>query len=68
MTRILIAMLRVYKRTLSRWLPPACRFSPSCSEYAALALGKHGLVRGGALSAWRLLRCQPFGAGGIDIP
>jgi putative membrane protein insertion efficiency factor len=68
MSRLLIALLGLYKRTVSRWLPPACRFSPTCSEYAALALGKYGFWRGSALAAWRLLRCQPFAAGGIDIP
>ena len=68
MTRLLIALLGFYKRRLSPLLPRSCRFSPTCSEYARLALQKHGLWRGSALAAWRLLRCQPFAAGGIDIP
>jgi len=67
-TRLLIALLGFYKRRLSPLLPRSCRFSPTCSEYARLALQKHGLWRGSALAAWRLLRCQPFAAGGIDIP
>jgi len=67
-TRLLIALLRFYKRRLSPLLPPSCRFSPTCSEYAQLALQKHGLWRGSALAIWRLLRCQPFAVGGIDIP
>lgn len=62
------AALAVYKRTISPLLPRSCRFSPTCSEYARLAILKHGLVRGSALAAWRLLRCQPLGAGGIDLP
>jgi putative membrane protein insertion efficiency factor len=67
-TRLLIALLGVYKRRLSPLLPRSCRFSPTCSEYARLALQKHGLWRGSALATWRLLRCQPFAAGGIDLP
>lgn len=68
MTRLLVALLGVYKRRVSPLLPRACRFSPTCSEYARLALLKHGFWRGGALATWRLLRCQPFHPGGIDLP
>jgi len=68
MRRLLIGALGAYKRFVSPLLPPACRFSPSCSEYARLALVKHGLARGSALALWRLARCQPFGLGGIDLP
>lgn len=63
-----VALLGAYKRWLSPLLPRSCRFAPTCSEYAVLALRKHGFWRGGALAAWRLCRCQPFGAGGIDLP
>lgn len=62
------AALAGYKRVISPLLPRSCRFSPTCSEYARLAILKHGLVRGGALALWRLLRCQPLAAGGIDLP
>ncbi len=68
MTRLLIALLAGYKRWLSPLLPPACRFSPTCSEYARLSLIEQGLWRGSLAAAGRLLRCQPFGAGGIDLP
>jgi putative membrane protein insertion efficiency factor len=67
-TRLLVALLGVYKRRVSPLLPRACRFSPTCSEYARLALLKHGFWRGGLLAAGRLLRCQPFHPGGIDLP
>ena len=68
MIRLLVALLGVYKRRVSPLLPRACRFSPTCSEYARLALLKHGFWRGSALAIWRLLRCQPFHPGGIDLP
>lgn len=68
MIRPLIALLDLYKRRISPLLPPACRFAPTCSEYARLALIKHGFWRGGALAALRLLRCQPLHPGGIDLP
>jgi uncharacterized protein len=61
-----IAVIRVYQRTVSRVLPPTCRFSPSCSEYMALAIERHGLVRGTWLGVWRILRCNPFCTGGDD--
>ena len=58
--------LRGYKRVISPLLPPACRFHPTCSVYAAEAFERHGLVHGARLAAWRLLRCQPWSAGGFD--
>jgi len=67
-TRPLVLLLEVYKRRISPLLPPSCRFTPTCSEYARLALLKHGLARGLTLTAWRLLRCQPFHPGGVDLP
>ncbi|HEX3531448.1 MAG TPA: membrane protein insertion efficiency factor YidD [Thermoanaerobaculia bacterium] len=68
MTRPLVALLEVYKRRISPLLPPSCRFTPTCSEYARLALLKHGLAHGLTLTAWRLLRCQPLHPGGVDLP
>lgn len=68
MIRPLVALLDVYKRRVSPLLPPSCRFTPTCSEYARLALLKHGLARGLTLAAWRLLRCQPLHPGGVDLP
>jgi putative membrane protein insertion efficiency factor len=70
MTRILLAILAFYRRWLSPALhslgPGGCRFVPTCSEYAATAIATHGPVRGGVLAVWRLLRCHPFGRGGLD--
>jgi putative membrane protein insertion efficiency factor len=68
MSRLVAALLAAYKRWISPLLPPACRFSPTCSEYARLAVLKHGLWRGCALGAGRLLRCHPLHPGGIDLP
>ena len=58
--------LTQYKRWISPLLPPACRSVPSCSEYAAEAVARYGLLRGGALAAWRLVRCNPLVKGGYD--
>jgi len=68
MTRLMVALLAAYKRWVSPFLPRSCRFSPTCSEYARLALVKYGLWRGSMRAAGRVLRCQPFHPGGIDLP
>lgn len=65
-TRVLLLLVRGYRRLVSPVLPPACRFYPSCSAYAATALERHGPVRGLWLSARRLARCHPFHPGGVD--
>lgn len=62
----LVGAIRLYQRTLSKLLPPACRFVPSCSEYAAQAIERYGAARGSALAAKRLLRCHPWHPGGAD--
>ncbi|MBN1865397.1 MAG: membrane protein insertion efficiency factor YidD [Victivallales bacterium] len=61
-----IKIVRLYKRLVSPWLPPACRFVPTCSEYAERAFETHGFLGGTRLTVWRLLRCQPFCKGGFD--
>lgn len=66
MRSLLIGIVRGYRLLLSPWLGSACRFSPTCSLYAIEALERHGAWRGGALSAWRLMRCGPWCAGGHD--
>ena len=65
---LLVTIIRVYQRFLSPFLPPACRFYPSCSEYAVQAITAYGVVHGLIKAAWRLLRCQPFSRGGVDFP
>jgi len=59
-------LLRAYKWAVSPMLQPACRYVPTCSEYAMEAVERYGVVRGGAIGAWRLLRCHPFAKGGLD--
>lgn len=66
--RVAVALLRGYKRWLSPLLPVACRFTPTCSEYARLAILKYGLWRGALRAAGRILRCNPFHPGGVDHP
>jgi len=65
-TRFGIQIVRLYKLVVSPWLPPACRFTPTCSEYAIDALAEYGLLRGTRLAIGRLLRCHPLRAGGFD--
>ena len=64
--RIVVAALHAYKRYLSPLLPPACRFQPTCSEYAAEAVAHHGVARGLWLATRRLARCHPLSRGGFD--
>jgi putative membrane protein insertion efficiency factor len=61
-----IGTLRLYKRFISPVLPPACRFAPTCSEYAAESIEKHGILRGGTLAVRRIARCGPWSPGGYD--
>jgi putative membrane protein insertion efficiency factor len=63
---VLIGLIRLYQFTVSGWLGGQCRFYPSCSNYAAEAIARHGALRGVALATWRLARCGPFTAGGVD--
>ena len=64
--RVLALPIIAYRRWISPVLPARCRFHPSCSAYALEALAIHGVWRGLGLTAWRLLRCQPFHPGGYD--
>lgn len=60
MKRVLLALIRWYRRDISPNTPPSCRFLPTCSAYALEAVEVHGAVKGGLLSVWRVLRCHPF--------
>ncbi len=64
--KLVIGALRGYKWAISPMLLPACRYVPTCSEYAIEAVEQHGVVRGSLMAAGRLLRCHPFVRGGVD--
>jgi putative membrane protein insertion efficiency factor len=66
MKYIFIFLIRIYQLTLSRLMPPSCRFYPSCSQYGLEAFQKHGVFKGGWLTMKRVARCQPFNPGGYD--
>lgn len=61
-----VAVIRLYQVTLSPFMPPICRFTPSCSDYALEALQTRGPVAGVFLGGWRVIRCNPFCRGGFD--
>lgn len=63
---VLLAAIRTYQLTLSGWLGGQCRFSPTCSRYAEEAIRSLGAMRGSFLATRRVLRCNPFGRGGLD--
>jgi uncharacterized protein len=64
--RVVVGLLRLYQRVVSPMYGPTCRFYPSCSQYALVAVERHGVLRGTRLAAWRLLRCNPWNPGGVD--
>lgn len=66
MRRVLTGMIRFYQKHISLSLPRTCKYYPTCSQYAVEAIKKHGPIKGLGLSAWRLLRCNPFSRGGYD--
>jgi len=66
MSKLVIGLIRFYQRTLSRALPPSCRFTPTCSEYAVQAIEAHGLLKGGWMGVKRICRCHPWSEGGED--
>ncbi|MCQ4163683.1 membrane protein insertion efficiency factor YidD [Tahibacter sp. P2K] len=66
MSRLILYLLGLYKRWLSPLFGARCRYHPSCSDYARVAVARHGAARGSLLAAWRLLRCNPASRGGFD--
>ena len=66
--RALVGLVRFYQLAISPHFPSSCRFTPTCSQYAILALREYGAVRGSILAGWRILRCNPWGGHGYDPP
>lgn len=66
MRAVIVWLIRAYQLLISPWLPTACRFNPTCSEYALLAIRRFGVAKGSRLAAARLLRCRPFGEHGYN--
>lgn len=59
-------LIRAYKVFLSPILPPSCKYHPTCAAYGYEAIARYGIFRGGGLTVWRILRCNPFSKGGVD--
>jgi putative membrane protein insertion efficiency factor len=66
MRTMCVAVIAAYRFCISPWLGPACRFEPTCSKYACDAINHFGVMKGGGLAIWRLLKCHPLHPGGYD--
>ena len=68
MKRLVIFLIELYQKFISPLTPNKCRYYPTCSNYAVMAIEKYGLIKGGAKALYRVLRCNPFSKGGVDYP
>ena len=66
MKYLLLGLIRLYQWTISPLLGPVCKYYPSCSHYGYQAIALHGAIKGTCLTVWRILRCNPWSAGGVD--
>ena len=66
MKRLLLMLIRFYRKALSPYLPASCRYQPTCSQYTLTAIERFGALRGSWMGFWRILRCNPFSKGGYD--
>ena len=66
MKKIFLKLIRFYQRNISVHTPPACRYQPTCSQYMIDAVTKYGVIKGGLMGIWRIMRCNPFSKGGYD--
>ncbi|WP_076556905.1 membrane protein insertion efficiency factor YidD [Salimicrobium flavidum] len=67
MTKLMIGLIRFYRKGISPFTPPTCRFYPTCSEYGLVAFQTHGFLKGMVLTGKRILKCHPFHPGGVDV-
>ena len=65
--QLVLGLIEIYRVAVSPWLPRACRFVPTCSEYASEAVSRHGVIAGLGRTLRRLVRCHPLHAGGVDL-
>jgi len=65
---LLVALIRFYQKAISPFLQPRCRYYPTCSHYAIMAIEKYGAIKGTRKAIWRIIRCNPFSKGGVDYP
>lgn len=66
MRKLFVLPIKIYQIYISPLFPPTCRYTPTCSTYTIQAIERHGVLRGGLLGAWRILRCNPFFKAGLD--
>lgn len=66
MKQLLLALIRFYRKHISPHKPPTCKFYPTCSTYGLIAIERHGALKGGLLTLWRIIRCSPLTSGGYD--
>ncbi len=66
LAKLVTTPIKAYRKVVSPLLPPSCRFTPTCSAYAIIAIERHGVIRGGWLALKRIARCHPWNPGGVD--
>lgn len=66
MKKMILYLIKIYRNKISPLYPPRCKYTPTCSQYAFEAIEKYGVIKGGFMSMWRILRCNPFSKGGFD--
>ena len=64
--KMILYLIKIYREKISPMYPPRCKYVPTCSQYALEAIEKYGVIKGGLMSIWRILRCNPFSKGGFD--
>ena len=66
--KLIINLIKLYKKLISPLFPNSCRYYPTCSNYAIESIEKYGLLKGSLKAVWRVIRCNPFSKGGVDLP
>lgn len=66
MKKLLISLIKFYRKRISPMSPPKCKYVPTCSQYALEVIEKYGAIKGSIMACWRILRCNPFSKGGFD--